>query len=128
MKNARAMGFLAVWLAALTAIIGGVIWKLAPGPVYGFGGSGIPAEKSDYIGNWQGEDHVLRIAASGKVHYERHSGGADVRLDLPVQAFLGDDFVIGVLFWTTTFKVTAPPHREPEGWRMTADGVVYRRP
>lgn len=128
MKNARAMGFLAVWLAAVTALIGVGIWKLAPGPVYGIGGSGIPADKSDYIGNWQAQDHVLRIAASGKVHYERHRGGADIRLDLPVQAFLGDDFVIGVLFWTTTFQVSAPPHREDGGWRMIADGVEYSRP
>jgi hypothetical protein len=40
----------------------------------------------------------------------------------------GDDFMAGALFWTTTFHVSAPPHREGDVWRMTSDDVAYSRP
>jgi hypothetical protein len=97
------------------------------GPIYGFSGIGLPAEKADYAGQWRAPDHVLAISPSGKVRYEGKEGHVSTKLDLPIQKFDGDSFVVGLLFWRTTFKVAAPPHREEDGWHMTSDGVEYRR-
>jgi hypothetical protein len=96
-------------------------------------GVAIPAEKKDYVGDWAAAGHVLSIVPSGKVHYQAHEvrneGGTNVAhtdtLDLPLQKFDGDDFLIGAMSWSMTFHVTRPPHLEDKIWRMTLDGVTY---
>jgi hypothetical protein len=117
-------------IVALAAIIvvAAAIWRLSGSiDFYGTKGIGIPADKGDYVGKWTAPGHILTIEASGQIHYERHEN-ANVTLELPIQKFVGDDFVVGVLFWSTTFHVTAPPHREDNVWRMTSDGVDYTHP
>jgi hypothetical protein len=104
-------------------------------PDYDCLGIAIPAEAKDYVGDWTAPGHILSIAASGKVHYEAHEvrndGGTNVAhndtLDLPVQKFEGDGFLIGAMSWSMTFHVTAPPHLKDKTWRMTSDGVRYSR-
>jgi len=116
-------------LVAVVILVGAAVWRFAAtADFYGLSGVGIPPDKADYVGAWTAPGHVLSIAASGQVHYERRDGGVNVTLDLPVQKFSGDDFAIGALFWATTFHVTAPPHLEDEVWRMTSDGVTYSHP
>jgi hypothetical protein len=104
-------------------------------PDYDCRGIAIPTEKKDYVGDWTAPGRILSIASSGKVHYEAHEvrneGGTDVAhtdtLDLPLQKFEGDDFLIGAMYWSMTFHVTQPPHLEDKTWRMTSDGVSYSR-
>ena len=102
---------------------------------YDCGGVAIPAEKKDYVGDWTAPGHILSIASSGNVHYEAHEvrneGGTNVThtdtLVLPFQKFEGDDFLIGAMYWSMTFRVTQPPHLEDKVWRMTLSGVTYSR-
>jgi hypothetical protein len=104
-------------------------------PNYDCVGVAIPAEKSDFVGDWTAAGHVLSIAASGKVHYEvhemRNEGGANVAyndtLDIPLQKFESDSFLIGAMNWSKTFHVTQPPQLKDKIWRMTLDGVTYSR-
>ena len=104
-------------------------------PDYDCLGIAIPAEAKDYVGDWTAPGHILSIAASGKVHYEvhevRNEGGSDVAhtdtLDLPVQKFEGDGFLIGAMNWSMAFHVTEPPRLQDKSWRMTSDGVRYSR-
>ena len=113
---------LALLAVAAIGIVAVVVRFLATHDFYGLDGGGIPADRGDYIGAWTAPNHILTIASSGRIHYERHEGGTNVTLDAPIQKFAG------ALFWTTTFHVTAPPHREGDVWRMTSDDVVYSRP
>jgi hypothetical protein len=121
-------GFL-VALVVVAAAIAVLFWRLAAsGGVYGLSGIEVPADKNAYVGAWTAPGYVLSIEPSGKVHYERHEGNAEVTLNAPIQKFVRDDFLVGALFWTTTFHVTAPPHQEDKVWRMTSDGVNYSHP
>jgi hypothetical protein len=116
-------------IVVAVAIVAAIVWRLvAASGIYGLSGIGVPADKGDYVGAWTAPNHRLTIASSGDIHYERHEGGVNVTLDLPIQKFAGDDFVAGALFWATTFHVTAPPHLEDKVWRMTSDGIAYSHP
>jgi hypothetical protein len=119
----------AIVVIAAVVVAGAVVWRfVSAAGFYGLSGSGVPADKADYVGAWTAPGHVLTIAATGKVHYERHENNVNVTLDLPIQKFSGDDFEIGALFWLTKFHVTAPPHLDGNVWRMTSDGVEYSHP
>ena len=120
--------FLAV-LLAIVVVIAIAIWRLAAnGSLYGLSGIAIPDDKRDFVGAWTAPGHLLTIEASGKIHYEGHENNTNITLDVPIQKFSGDDFLVGALLWTTTFHVTAPPHQEDKVWRMTSDGVSYSHP
>ena len=119
---------LAILALAAIAVVAIVVRFLATHDYYSLSGPDIPADRGDYVGAWTAPGHILTIEASGQIHYERHDGGANVTLDVPIQKFTGDDFLAGAVFWTTTFHVTAPPHREGDVWRMTSDDVTYSRP
>jgi hypothetical protein len=128
-EGKRRMRNFVLIVVALAAVVALLVWHLAAtGGVYGLSGIDVPADESDYVGAWTAPGHVLTIATSGKVHYERHENNVNVTLDVPIQKFSGDDFLVGALFWTTTFHVTAPPHLEDKVWSMTSDGVAYSHP
>ena len=115
--------------SVLLAIFVYEVWHaMATTKTYGDLGISLPADKSDYAGQWRANGYDLFIQADGKVHYDKHSGGVRTSVDLPIQEFAGDDFVVGVLFWSTTFHVSAAPHHDDSGWHMTSDGVEYSRP
>ena len=127
MKKPVWLGMMALGLVVMAGL-GLLAWQaVAALPFYSFGGIGIPAGKADYVGQWRAPGHILLIAADGKVHYERSLGNFSTKLDLPVQKFEGDDFVVGALFWGTTFHVIKPPFHDDTGWHMEADGVVFGR-
>ncbi|WP_341678281.1 hypothetical protein [Niveibacterium sp. SC-1] len=86
----------------------------------------IPAQKTAYVGIWQGTDMALEIGADGQVRYAR-KGSVNKSLDAPLQRFEGDDFVVGVGPLNTRFRVSAPPHQAQGQWRMTVDGVELTR-
>ena len=87
----------------------------------------IPKEQSEYIGYWQSEQMAIQIFADGNVSYKRVNGNATTSVDGPLKEFVGDDFVVGVLFMTTTFNVSSPPEEIDGVWKMTVDGVELVR-
>lgn len=84
-----------------------------------------PIDKSrlHYVGSWQNNEMALLILKDGSVAYKRLKGGVTTSVNGPLKEFNGDDFVVGVLFLTTIFKVTEPPHEVEGKWQMVVDGV-----
>ena len=87
----------------------------------------IPEEKRTYVGTWEGVGFHLTITDDGGVSYRRVNGNITKTVTGPVKNFEGDDFVVGVLFLTTTFKVEHPPHMENNEWLMVVDGVELKK-
>lgn len=83
----------------------------------------LPEDKLNYAGEWQSPEMRLLILADGSVAYKRFKGGHTHSIEGPLKEFIGDDFVVGFSFLTTTFKVSKPPHKVNEVWKMTVDGV-----
>ncbi|GHA13904.1 hypothetical protein GCM10008090_24600 [Arenicella chitinivorans] len=87
----------------------------------------LPEERRDYVGQWQGTGMELLILKDGTVAYERIKGGGSTSVNAPLKEFVGDDFTVGILFMTTTFDVSSPPHEVDGVWKMTVDGVELTR-
>ena len=87
----------------------------------------VPADKMDYVGNWQGKDMQLSLTKEGKVEYKRGRPNDQVNLGIDLKGFKGNNFEAGVGFVRTTFVVGKPPHREGGKWKMTVDGVELTR-
>ena len=87
----------------------------------------IPPEKIAYAGEWRGGNVHLVITPQGSVQYERRNGGANVSVSAPIQRFEGDNFVVGVGPFNTTFVVSKPPHLVNGQYRMVVDGVELTR-
>lgn len=90
----------------------------------------VPPDKQDYVGHWEGDGMTLTITADGGVSYVRVSGGGKREINAPIKAFEGNDFVVGALGITTTFKVSKPPYQEadvPNAWKMVVDGIELTR-
>ena len=69
----------------------------------------------------------LLITQDGSVDYRRVKGGAKTSITAPLKKFEGDNFVVGIGLWTTTFVVSKPPREEAGRWKMTVDGVELIR-
>ncbi len=87
----------------------------------------IPPERMDYVGEWRAADMTLVINPDGSVHYRRKSGSTTTEINAPLKAFKGDDFIVGVAVFTTTFTVSTPPHAAGGVWKMVVDGVELTR-
>ena len=87
----------------------------------------LPPDRLNYVGEWQSKEMVLVILADGSVSYKRLKKGATVSVNGPLKEFVGDDFVVGVLFVTTTFDVSEPPREINGEWSMTVDGAKLIR-
>ena len=83
----------------------------------------VPASKTAYIGNWQGKDMSLSIAANGKVEYKRLSAKKNVNLSIELASFNGDNFDAGVGIFHSTFVVSRPPAKVGAKTTMVVDGV-----
>lgn len=90
-------------------------------------GEPVPQTKADYVGEWRGPKMRLSISADGNVGYERQRESGRTSINAPIQAFEGDDFIVGVGWMRTRFVVSKPPHREGAVWKMTVDGVELTR-
>jgi hypothetical protein len=87
----------------------------------------VPPARAAYVGDWRGENMQLLISPGGQVHYFRQRGGSRTTVDMPIQAFEGDDIIVGFGPFKTRFAVSKPPHREGNVFKMTVDGVELVR-
>ncbi len=69
----------------------------------------------------------LLITQDGSVAYERFKGGVKTSVNAPLKKFEGDNFVVGMGMWTTTFVLSKPPQQDGRRWKMTVDGVELTR-
>jgi hypothetical protein len=91
-------------------------------------GEPIPQARLAYAGDWRGKQMRLVITPGGYCEYNRrHEGGNTTTVNAPIQRFEGDNFVVGIGLFTTTFVVSKPPHLEGGQWKMTVDGVELTR-
>jgi hypothetical protein len=87
----------------------------------------VPADRSAYVGEWRERSMYLLITADGSVRYRRLKGGVTTSIDAPLRRFAGDDFIVGVGPFRTTFVVSQPPHQEGGAWIMVVDDVRLTR-
>ena len=90
-------------------------------------GQPVPADKSNYVGDWRGKEMRIVITSDGRVEYSRKNGENTTSVKAPLQGFDGDNFIAGVGFLRTTFVVTTPPHLVGAAWKMVVDGVELTR-
>jgi hypothetical protein len=86
-------------------------------------GKPVPPEKAAYVGEWQDKLMYLLITQDGSVVYKRLEAGVSKSIEGPLKGFHGDSFDVGVGPISTEFKVSVPPHKEGEAWKMVVDGV-----
>lgn len=87
----------------------------------------VPEEKKSYVGTWEGVGFHLTISDNGGVDYRRVNGNRSTKVSGPLKNFDGDDFIVGVLFFTTTFDVHKPPYLDGDDWLMVVDGVELKK-
>jgi hypothetical protein len=88
----------------------------------------IPADRMAYAGDWRSREMRLLITPDGRCEYRRQrDGGGTTSIDAPIQRFEGDNFVVGVGLFSTTFVVSSPPRLVDGQWKMTVDGVELTR-
>ena len=87
----------------------------------------IPPEKSAYVGEWQQKSMYLQITQEGEVHYWRSEDGVTSKINAPLKRFNGNDFEVGMGWFSTTFIVSKPPYQEDGQWKMVVDGVKLTR-
>jgi hypothetical protein len=92
----------------------------------------IPADKKDYIGDWNGQFQGgtlrLSITPDGTVNYERKEGSTSKSISNgTIKKFDGNDFEVEAFIVSTTFKVEKPPYRDGAVWKMIVDGVEVSR-
>ena len=83
----------------------------------------VPEGKLNYVGEWRSKEMYLLILKDGTVSYKRLKGGGNVSINGPLKEFVGNNFVVGVAFLTTTFEVSQTPELINGVWKMTVDGV-----
>ena len=87
----------------------------------------VQEEKKSYIGTWEGVGFHLTISDNGGVNYRRVKGKRSTKISGPLKNFMGNDFIVGVLFFTTTFEVHQPPYKDGDDWYMVIDGVELKK-
>jgi hypothetical protein len=82
-----------------------------------------PKNKLNYIGDWKSKGMSLLILSDGSVSYKRLKRGGSTSMSGPLKEFIKNDFVVGILFFTTQFNVSVPPYKSNGVWKMTVDGI-----
>ncbi|HET6264664.1 MAG TPA: hypothetical protein VFD95_07395 [Usitatibacter sp.] len=82
----------------------------------------IPQDRLAYTGEWEAPNVRLVITPDGHVNYLRQDGGTKVTINAPLKRFDGDNFVVGIGPFTTTFVVQKPPRAVEGRYVMTVDG------
>ena len=85
-------------------------------------GQPLPSDRLNYAGQWESDTILLVITPNGEVHYRRQEGNNTVNIDAPIKEFQGDNFIVGIGPFTTTFVVSKPPSLVDGKYRMTVDG------
>ena len=70
---------------------------------------------------------LIHVSHPSTNHRLRVNGKRSLRINGPLKNFNGDDFIVGVLFLTTTFEVHRPPYLDGDDWYMVIDGVELRK-
>jgi hypothetical protein len=83
----------------------------------------LPADKLFYAGEWESKEMYLLILLDGTVSYKRLQHGGTTSINAPLKEFVGDDFIVGLAFFTTTFDVKEAPHQINGNWVMIVDGI-----
>ena len=86
-------------------------------------GKPLPSDKLAYAGQWQSAEMRLHIEENGMVSYQRIQGGS-TSVNGPLKKFEGDDFIVGITFFETTFEVSQPPLMVDGKWTMVVDGIT----
>lgn len=84
-------------------------------------GKPVPQDFADYVGEWTSPNMYLLIHANGSVKYKRLKSGGRVSLTGSIKGFKGHDFTVGFWIFSTTFKVSVPPHEQDGVWHMVVD-------
>ena len=88
----------------------------------------LPPDKAAYAGLWRADNTSILITEGGRVEYvTRRDNGLNKSIKAPLQRFEGDNFIVGVGPFKTTFVVSRAPHQESGEWKMTVDGVELTR-
>lgn len=88
----------------------------------------LPADRTNYAGDWRAPEMRLLITSGGRVDYRRTSGpNSSKSVRAPIQKFEGDDFIAGIALFNTKFVVSKPPALQNGVWKMTVDGVELTR-
>ncbi len=87
----------------------------------------VPADKMDYVGEWRAPGMYLLIMADGSVKYKRIKKGFTKSIEAPLKRFNGDDFIVGIGSFKTTFRVDKRPYRDNGRWKMVVDSVTLIR-
>ena len=83
----------------------------------------LPADMADYAGKWQSADMTITITKDGYVDYKRVGQGSSRSGSGPIKEYMGDGFVVGVMFIKTKFKVEKRPYLSQGKTKMVVDGV-----
>ena len=83
----------------------------------------LPEDKLTYAGDWHSKEMELLILPDGTVAYKRLKSGGATSINGPIKKFEGNNFVVGIWFFTTTFEVAEPPVEIDGNWQMVVDGV-----
>lgn len=86
-------------------------------------GKPVPPEKAAYVGEWKSPGMYLLLLQDGSVQYNRIKSGVTTSVNGPLHSFEGDNFLVGIGAWKTTFVVSKPPYEEGGTWKMVVDGV-----
>ncbi|RMA80969.1 hypothetical protein [Umboniibacter marinipuniceus] len=87
----------------------------------------LPSDYSSYAGDWRSAEMRLLILADGSVSYQRIQNGMTTSINAPIKHFEGDDFVVGIGFFDTTFVVNQRPYQKGGRWFMVVDEVTLQR-
>jgi hypothetical protein len=90
-------------------------------------GKPIPPERITYVGEWRSPAMSLLITRDGSVKYKRIQGSVTTSVSGPLQKFEGDDFHVGIAFFSTRFAVSKAPVQENGAWKMVVDGETLTR-
>ena len=71
----------------------------------------LPVEKMNYAGEWQSNQMGLLILPDGTVAYKRLQNGGMTSVNGPLKEFDGNDFLVGIGPFSTTFEVSEPRAR-----------------
>ena len=66
-------------------------------------GQPLPADKAEFAGHWRGGGVDLVIRPEGHVTYEKAEGKGRVQVEGPLQGWIGNDFVVGVMVVKTNW-------------------------
>ncbi|MEQ3697144.1 MAG: hypothetical protein ABNH02_09310 [Pseudomonadales bacterium] len=87
----------------------------------------LPQDYSTYAGDWRSSEMRLLILQDGSVSYQRIKNGMTTSINAPIKYFDGDDFVVGIGLFDTTFEVEQRPYQKGDTWFMVVDGETLQR-